>query len=150
MGPEVIAGMLAELQDNGMVVQADTLEELAEKLQLPAENFVATIERYNELAAAGHDEDFGKPEKDLIALTTPPSFGCTSGAWMLCTLDGLIIKTDAQVLDANNEAIEGLYATGNASGAFFAHNYPELFVGVASGRGATMARHGVLHALGAL
>ncbi len=53
---------------------------------------------------------------------------------LLCTLDGLRINTDMQVLDTDGNPIEGLYAAGDCSGGFFAHNYPEYIVGVAVGR----------------
>jgi predicted oxidoreductase len=42
-----------------------------------------------------------------------------------------------QVLDEAGTPIEGLYAAGDCSGGFFAHNYPEYIVGVAVGRSLT-------------
>lgn len=48
---EYIEGMNADLQDQGYIVQADTVEELADKLGLPKDTFTATVDRYNELAA---------------------------------------------------------------------------------------------------
>lgn len=44
------------------------------------------------------------------------------------------------VLDTEGEPIEGLYAAGDCSGGFFAHNYPEYIVGVAIGRTLTFGR----------
>ena len=44
---------IEELMEAGYVQKADTLEELAEKLNIPADNFVATVNRYNELCAKG-------------------------------------------------------------------------------------------------
>ena len=49
---------LIEAED---VIRADTLEELAEKLGIPADDFVAEIEKYNSYVDAQHDPDFGKP-----------------------------------------------------------------------------------------
>lgn len=132
--PEAEMGLLAGMEQAGFVQRADTIEELAQKLNIPADTFVATVNRYNELCAKGEDEDFGKESYRLLPLTTAPFFGCRQGASLLCTLDGLRINTNMQVLDSNGVAIEGLYAAGDCSGGFFAHNYPEYIVGVAVGR----------------
>ena len=67
----------------------------------------------------------------------PPFYGITVGGQLLCTMDGMWINTHCQVLDANHEPIEGLYAIGNDSGCYFADCYPELIVGAAAGRSVT-------------
>lgn len=139
--PEAEMGMIeGVLKPAGVVVEADTLEELAEKLQIPADAFVQTVKRYNELCAKGDDEDFGKESYRMIALDTPPYQAATIGGQLLCTLDGLRVNTDLQVLDADHDPIPGLYAVGNDSGGFFANNYPELLPGVACGRTITFGR----------
>lgn len=135
--PEVETGLLMGLEAGGMVQRADTLEELAEKLRLPVDTFVATVNRYNELCEKGVDEDFGKEAYRMIPLKTAPFFGCRQAASLLCTLDGLRINARMQVLDTEGKPIEGLYAAGDCSGSFFAHNYPEYVVGVAVGRSLT-------------
>lgn len=127
-------GLLGALEQAGIVQKADTLEELAEKLGLPVDPFMETVKRYHELCAKGVDEDFGKPAYRMLPLETPPYYGCRQGASILCTLDGLRINTKMQVLDKVGVPIEGLYAAGDCSGGFFAHNYPEYIVGVAVGR----------------
>lgn len=124
----------------GYLQKADTLEELAEKLNIPADNFVATVNRYNELVAKGVDEDYGKEKHRLTPVDTAPFYGIRTCAWHLTTLDGCRINTDMQVLDANNVPIEGLYATGDCTGGFFAQTYPNLFTGLACGRTMTFGR----------
>lgn len=47
---------------------ADSLEELAEKMGVPADKLVATVERYNELCASGYDDDYGKAHQFLHAI----------------------------------------------------------------------------------
>lgn len=131
---EAEQGLLAGMEQGGLIQKSDTLEELAEKLNMPADAFVATVERYNELCAKGEDEDFGKESYRMLPLENPPYYGCRQGATVLCTLDGLRINTKMQVLDTEGNPIEGLYSAGDCSGGFFAHNYPEYIVGVAIGR----------------
>jgi len=123
--------------------KADTLEELAEMLGFDAEakeTFLATCARYNELFDAQDDMDYGKEAYRLSELRTPPFYGCWYGGSLLTTLDGLKIDAKMRVLDANYQAIPGLYAIGDCSGGFFNTNYPEYIVGVAAGRSVTEGR----------
>jgi fumarate reductase flavoprotein subunit len=137
--------IIASAIDSGVIQTANTLEELATKTGINPENLKKTIENYNKMAAAGVDTEFGKPAKDLIALDTPPYYGCAFGGHILVTLDGLRIDKDMRVLDGENAPIEGLYSCGNCSGSFYAGTYPELFISNAMGRTVTFARHAVLH-----
>ena len=140
--------MIGAAMEAGIVQQADTIEELAEKLRVDPAGLTATVERYNELAAKGVDEDFGKPAKDLLPLSKPPYFGAFFGGHVLCTLDGLRIDEHMRVLNTERKPIEGLYAVGNCSGSMYAGSYPELFIGNANGRTITQARHAVMHIAG--
>ena len=72
-------------------------------------------------------------------MSTPPYYGVRTGAWQLATFDGLLINTHMQVLNQDNDPIEGLYALGDCSGGFFCVSYPNLFTGLACGRTNTEA-----------
>ena len=124
----------------GYLIKADTLEELAEGLNIPVEPFVKTVERYNELCAKGVDEDFGKSPYRMTPVDTAPFYGIRTGAWHLTTLDGCRINTNMQVIREDGSVIEGLWATGDCTGGFFANNYPNLFTGLACGRTMTFGR----------
>ncbi len=125
----------------GYLIKADTLEELAKGLNIPADKFVASVERYNELCAKGVDEDYGKEKHRMTPVDTAPFYGIRTCAWHLTTLNGCMINTDMQVIREDGTAIEGLYATGDCSGGVFATNYPNLFTGLACGRTMTFGRH---------
>ena len=129
------------LIDEGYVIKADTLEELAEKLGLPVETFLKTVERYNEFEAQGHDDDFGKVAYRLSRIDTPPYYGVRTSAWHLTTLDGVIVDPDNRVLDDDCNPIPGLYAAGDVTGGRFAHVYPNLCTGLACGQSMTSGRH---------
>ena len=129
--------MNAKLIEDGYIQQADTIEELAEKLNIPADNLVATVDKYNGYCDAGEDPDYYKEPHRLTKLDTPPYYGVRTGAWHLATFDGLLINTHMQVLDQDNNPIEGLYAIGDCSGGFFCVSYPNLFTGLACGRTTT-------------
>ena len=132
---------LPALIEGGQLIQADTIEELAEGLGLPVEDFKATVEHYNELCAAGQDTDFGKEAHRLTPVDTAPFYGCKNTGYVLCTLDGIQIDTNLNAIDTEGNPIEGLYVIGNDSGSYFANTYPNLSTGMACGRTVTFGRH---------
>lgn len=144
---------LKDWLDNGSVVKADTLDELADKLGFQGEykdNFLATIDRYNELYDAQENPDFGKEPYLLSQMRDAPFYGVTLGGALLDTSDGLRINTDMQVLNTDADVIPGLYAAGDCSGSVFAGGYYNLTHGMAVGRSMTFARHAVRYIAGDL
>lgn len=137
---DAMMGMNQGLVENGYIQQADTIEELAEKLNIPADNLKETVDHYNELVAAGEDTDFGKEPFRLSPLDTPPFCGVRQTGYLLCTMDGIHIDTDMNALRADGTKIEGLFMGGNDSGSFFAITYPDLIPGLAAGRSSTFGR----------
>lgn len=114
---------------------AETLEELAGLMGVPAENLIATVNRYNAQCEAGVDEDFHKPEKYLTPIATPPFYFQDEGNMVLVTVGGLRIDDQNRVLaKANGLPISGLYAVGNVSGSMFDNYYPHHINGVSHGR----------------
>ena len=143
-----VVPMIEQQVAAGLIMKADTIEELAEKLGIPADALKATVDRYNELAEKGVDEDFGKEAYRLRPVAKAPFYGFFMGGSLLCTCDGLRINRKCQVYDTKHKVIEGLYAVGNCSGGFFSGNYPEYFVGVGVGRTMTQGRYAVKAILG--
>lgn len=137
----VVDGMNQGLLDDGYIVEADTVEGLAEALGIPADAFARTVARHNELADTGEDVDFGKEAHRLSRLDTPPFRGIRQhGGYLICTMDGIKINTDLNVVDAHGDAIPGLYCAGDCSGGYFADSYVNLLSGCAAGRSATFGR----------
>ena len=133
---------LEQYAEEGLIMKADTIEELADKMGFTGadkDNFVATVARYNELYDKQNDEDFGKPASRLSAIRTAPFYGCWLGASLLCSMQGISITENCQAKDSNNEPIPGLYITGDMSGSFFQNNYPCVMGGTACGRTMTFA-----------
>ncbi len=137
---EATEGINQGLIDNGYIVVADTIEELAEGLGIPAENLVKTVERQNENYDNQFDPDFGKEPHRLSAIRTAPFYGVRTSGYMLCTLDGITINEDFQAVRPDGTAIEGLYVGGCDSGSYYAHTYPNLSTGNCCGRSVTFAR----------
>ena len=134
--------MFDEAMSGDAGVQADTIKELAEKMGVPVEEFCATIERYNELAKKGVDEDFGKRADRMFAIENPPFYGykLTDTVLLVC-MGGLETTVDFEVLDTNDDVIPGLYAVGNAQGGRFLVDYPLPCPGISHGMAMT---HGML------
>ena len=132
--------LFESLEEKGFLMKADTPAELAQKLNIPVDNFVETFNRYNEMAEAGKDEDYNKEPYRLMALKTPPYYGIRTGAWFLATLDGIRINTNMHPVREDGTEIEGLYMAGDCSGGFFSVSYPNLFTGLACGRTMTFGR----------
>ena len=134
---EVVNHCLAD----GSTVQGASIAELAQALDIPAENLEATVARYNELADAGHDDDFGKNASDLHPIRTAPFYASTLTAKVLVIASGLNVNGQMEVLTPEGEPLTGLYAVGNVMGNFFANDYPICAPGLS---------HGRCHTLGAL
>lgn len=105
----------------GLTVEGETIEELAETLEIPAEKIAETVEKYNGFVAAGEDTDFNRGDMPrsieggkYYAIEVTPSVHHTMG--------GLTINTDAQVLTEDGEAIEGLFAAGEVVGGVHGGN----------------------------
>lgn len=124
----------------GLVVQANTITELAQKLQLPVENLQKTVDRNNDLVKAHIDQDFGKEAYRLTPIKTKPFYGCILGGRILCTSDGLRVNKKMEVVDQNYQPIKNLYAAGNDSGGFFFGSYPDRVPGLAASHAQTFGR----------
>lgn len=100
--------------------QADSLEELAAKLKITdAAAFTATVKRYNEMATAGKDTEFGVTSKYLKTIDTPPYYGIHRHIRLTEACSGVEVNGDHQCLDEHGQPIEGLYAIGNCAGNFY-------------------------------
>lgn len=127
--PAIQYGMTLE-----STAQAATLEELAEICQMDKDTFVATVERYNELCDKGVDEDFGKRADHLWKIEGEKYYAFRMIPVISFTLGGLVLDTEAHVLDTNNNPIPGLYAAGEvAFTGLIGDNYPSCGMAIGAG-----------------
>ncbi len=140
------SGMESALE-SGSLIKADTLDDLAAKMGVPADALKATITRYNELAAKGVDEDFGKNGEMVTAIDTPPFYAAYNSLALLVVLGGLDVNSNFQVRDTNHQVIPGLFAAGNVAGNFFANDYPVIVPGLSHSRAWTTGRLAALEAI---
>lgn len=114
--------------------KADTIEELAELINVPADNLKETIDRYNIMCEAKSDTDFFKEDTFLTPIVEPPFYATKVGPAILAIPVGLVCNDDFQCLDAEGNPIEGLYTCGNTTGNVLAVDYPINVAGNSHGR----------------
>jgi fumarate reductase flavoprotein subunit len=110
------------IADGMVAAEAPTLEELAEKLDLPTDALRETVNRWNADVTAGTDTAFGRT-KGLGTIETPPFYAMRLKPAIVQTLGGLRITPDAQALDKDGHIIPGLFAAGQVTGGVHGADY---------------------------
>lgn len=110
-------GFSDELIARGMAYSADTLDELATMTGLDAAALNATIEGFNGYVDAGSDPDFGRTTFNG-KVEAGPYYAAKLQLACHLTFGGLVINGDAQVLDTQAQAINGLYAAGDVTSGY--------------------------------
>ena len=111
-------------------LKADTLEELAEQMDIDPDVLKATVDRYNEMCANGFDEDYGKLPKYLLPVSTPPFHAVKETLVCAVTMGGVKCDGDLRVVDADGAPIPGIYAAGNTVGRRFGWSYEASHIGL--------------------
>lgn len=127
----------------------ETIEELENALALPAGSVQKSLERYNELAAAGDDVDFHKSPDWLAPQDVGPwaVFDLTLGKAIYAgfTLGGLRVTVDGQVQRPDGSVVPGLYAAG-ACASNLAQDGKGYCSGTQLGEGSFFGRRAGRHA----
>ena len=127
---------------------ADTLEELVEKLGLPKDEALKSIERYNELCDKGADDDFGKNAKYLNKIQTAPFWGIRRHIRCSSITAGVLTDANSMVVREDGTPVQGLYAVGNLGGQFFGGcDYPFFSPGLSLGHAVTFGYIAAKHAV---
>ena len=152
---------LAPFLADGYLKRGTTLEDLAKQLSIPEINLRTTVERFNQFADKGVDEDFKRgttdyqrangdatwtgPNPCLGALRQGPFYAIALYPGDIGAATGLLTDTDARVLNANGQAIDGLYACGNDMHSIMGGVYPAP--GITIGPGLTFGYLAAKHAV---
>ena len=130
---------LSSFEASGYLLMAPTLKALAAKLSIDPLALHATLERYNQMARNGRDLDFGKgdselnrfngdatqqPNPCLRPIENGPFIAVAVWPAEIGTSTGLLTNVYGQVLDAQGQALMGLYAVGNDMNSIMEGTYP--------------------------
>ncbi|MCI8893840.1 MAG: FAD-dependent oxidoreductase [Lachnospiraceae bacterium] len=104
--------------------EADTIEELAEKLGIDAEKLQETIDDYNDMCDENLDTQFHKNPKYLRPITGKGKYRV--GKFYIAaygTIGGVRVNKRCEVMDGNLKAIPGLYSAGSDANTIYGDSY---------------------------
>jgi 3-oxosteroid 1-dehydrogenase len=144
--------------DEGYLKKAQSIEELARLMEVEPGVLRETIERFNGFVANNRDEDFGRgeraydnwlgdplqtPSQTLGTIEQAPFYAIPVVPGDVGTFGGVLTDEYARVLREDGSVIEGLYATGVATGSVMGRVYPGAgcSIGPAFTFGYIAARH---------
>ncbi|VTU45424.1 FAD-dependent oxidoreductase [Variovorax sp. PBL-E5] len=135
--------------EEGLMVKADSLQALAQQIEVPYETLRATVDAYNLAADAGEDAVFGRKalvhnHGRLLRIETAPFYAYPSTAAVFGTYCGLRIDAGMRVIDVFGDPIAGLLAAGEVVGGFHGGAY---MTGSALGKAAVFGRLAAREAL---
>ncbi len=106
--------------ESGLVVKADTVEELCEKLGIAyVDRAVETINRWNTYVENGEDPDFHRDPEHMYRIDQPPFYGVVLYPSFINTQGGPVHNNlDCRVTDIRDEVIPRLYATGELGSVY--------------------------------
>ena len=107
------------------VIEADSLAELASRMNVPPARFLRTVEEFNAAVEDGRALSADPPKAALAHKVMTPRFYafCPLIPGITSTFGGLMINSDAQVLEADGRILPGLYAAGEVTGGLFCDDY---------------------------
>ena len=114
--PEIVAPWLDADDGKPVFRKGATVEEAAAKAGIDAEKLSATVAHFNEMVAAGKDDDFGRAEMSVGLDSDGPIYIVEQRLRMATSLGGLKTSTSFEVYDENEQVIDGLYACGEVIG----------------------------------
>ena len=122
----------AQETGNEGIIVADTLEELAEKAGIDVDNFLDTVDEYNDYCD-GVDEEFFKQKRYLRPITKAPFYCAKVRPGGYGTVGGVRINENCECCDSEFEPIPGLYSAGADACNFYNDSYMFLLPGNSMG-----------------
>ncbi len=105
------------------ILIAETLDELADMMNVNKETLKATMEQYNTYCESGEDADFGKAAQFLQPMASGPWYAFDLKLGYFTTVGGLKINEKAQVISKEGTIIPGLYAAGTDGNGIYGDSY---------------------------
>ncbi len=100
------------IEVGGYGFAADTIEDLAAAIEVPADELTRTVEQWNSCCENGEDAYFHRPASTLTPISTAPFYALHCSATMLNTDGGPRRSAKGEILDLDGEPIPHLYSAG--------------------------------------
>jgi len=101
----------------GVVKKFDHMQEIADHYCIPAQPLKITLERFSEYVDQALDKEFGKPIlSNAQPLRHPPYYCIRLWPKVHHTMGGVLINSQANVLNLSLQPIKGFYAAGEVTG----------------------------------
>lgn len=112
----------------GLVVKAETPEDLARALGIDPSRLAATVAAYNRDISGDGDKRFGRRTLSstfgsAVPIETPPFYAVPCTTALIATYCGITVNPGMQVIRQGGKVIEGLYAAGEVTGGFHGETY---------------------------
>lgn len=123
--PDTMGVTMKDMLALGRVKRADTLDELAKVINVPAANLKAAVAEYNKAASHQVEKDkygFAATNTDDAPMTEGPWYACRKVPTVHHTMGGVKIDTKAEVIGTNGKPIAGLFAAGEVTGGIHGAN----------------------------
>ena len=106
----------------GITVEGETIEDLAEKIDVDPKTLAETLSNWNKYVADKNDPDFGRTTGMEMDLSQAPYYAIKIAPGIHHTMGGVHIDTSAKVIDTDGNAIPGLFAAGEVVGGVHGGN----------------------------
>ena len=132
--------------EKGWIVKADTIEELAAKINVDAKGLAQQVEDYNYFCSVGKDYGHGRDPQTMKPIAKAPFYAIRITPAVINTQGGPVRNLNGEILDVHGSPIPHLYESGEL-GDVWSNNYQAscnigggMAFGRISGRNAAAAK----------
>jgi len=116
------AKAIEQYEEMGFVLEGETIEALAEKMNVSSDELQVTLDTWNKAVTNKEDQAFGRTTGIENDLSKAPYYAIKIAPGIHYTMGGVKINTNTEVLNEDGQAIPGLFAAGEVTGALHGEN----------------------------
>lgn len=113
---------VATYEEKGLVVTGESIEDLATQLEIDPATLQMTLDTWNQTVKNKEQDEFGRTTGMDNDLSQAPYFAIKVAPGIHHTMGGLVINTNAEVLNKDKQPIKGLYGAGEVTGGVHGEN----------------------------
>lgn len=113
---------IEQYEKMGFVLEGETIEALAEKMNVSADELESTLDTWNSAVKNKDDQAFGRTTGIDNDLSTAPFYAIKIAPGIHYTMGGVKININTEVLNKEGAPIPGLFAAGEVTGGLHGEN----------------------------